>query len=217
MRYVAILLLILFCAFPVRSDDWKIPPEQGQVTKNILFVIDTSGSMNPGELAGGISTMLTLVEQSVDEMNVGVIAFSDSPVMWSGPSKKSEKLPKEWLELPDKDGLEELQKWVMALKPGGGTNMHAALKLAASQSVSPLTIVVITDGVYNGRGSDDQVDENNNKLVIFLNGLNESRKEASLEPFTFGVMLTYLSPDVVQKEFDKLCRSNKFFYLQLSQ
>lgn len=215
MRYLWALILILFSALPANSDEWILPPEQGQVKKNILFLVDKSASMSPTELFQGISTMIGIMEQSVDEMNVTVMAFGTYLVKWPGPSNKSDKMPANWLELPSKDGIEEVRAWIDKVDTGSGTYMLSSLTDVSKEPVSPLTIVVITDGSYRGLVLNNA--NNMQELVDHLNKLNTDRKDSNLEPFTFGVILTQDTSDELRNHYKTLCEQNKFFYLQLTK
>lgn len=220
MRHLLAIILVLFCILPVNAEDsWAVEPEQGQVCKNILFILDISGSMQPEELSRGISTMMMLLEQPIDEMNVAVIAFSDTNYVWPGPSQKGplaeqSKLPSNWLEMPSKEGLAELHDWVKKLKSGGSTNMHGAVREAVCQNVSPLTIIVITDGQYNGL--DETVAEPHKDLLKYLTELNAWRKDKQFEPFTLGFILTQYTTEQSRSNYKDFCKANKFFYLQLN-
>lgn len=220
MRHLLAIILTLLLVLPVNAEDsWIVEPEQGQVSKNIVFVLDISGSMQPEELSRGISTMMTLLEQPIDEMNVAVIAFSDGTYVWPGPKQKGplveqSKLPSNWLEMPNKDGLNELHAWVKQLKAGGGTNMHGAIREAVCQNVSPLTIIVISDGQYTSL--DDNLPNPHADLLKYLTELNIWRVDKKFEPYTLGFILTQHITEQSRSNYKDFCKANKFFYLQLN-
>lgn len=212
MRTLFLVVCMLF------GDVWVAQPQQGQISKNIVFVVDKSASLNAEELSRGITVMIDLLHQSIDEINVTALAFGDNVVGWQGPTKKSNKLPANWLELPSNDGLAELDKWVREVNvDANNTSMLAAIGVAAMQKVGPITIVVITDGEYSGRNNNGTSDDNNKLLMLIINEANNNRVKEGLEPFTIGFILTFYAEENIKKEFKDLCDKNSLFYLQLEK
>lgn len=123
------------------------------VSDQILFVIDRSGSMREP-----FSTGKTRYDESIDrllytlrdlgpETAFGVVMFSDAGGSFSNN-----------LEHADDATLRRLEEWARELGPGGGTNLHAGLRVSfpgleigklAPTDIPYDTVVVLCDGETN--------------------------------------------------------------------
>ena len=112
-------------------------------SKHVLFVCDVSASMYGRPFDSALSAFKMVASQPVDDMQVSVIAFSDTITRWA-PSKKTK-----WAKLPSKTHVKAADKWLRRQGPGGGTNVVPAMELALKETTGPLTIVLVTDGIFS--------------------------------------------------------------------
>ena len=74
--------LIPLVTIPFLCDLQLVVPAQARVTKRVLFVVDTSGSMRGGKFEAAADALVRILEQPVDEVEFGVLAFSNRPHRW---------------------------------------------------------------------------------------------------------------------------------------
>jgi Ca-activated chloride channel homolog len=149
------------------KDDWS---EQEYSAKDIVFVLDTSGSMaEEGKMEKARQALLYGIRilRPVDRFNVVAFAGEDR-LMESG------------LLAADDAGRKRGETFVKALRPGGGTNINQALLTSFEQlakSDRPRIVVFMTDGLPT-------VGETNINRIIE----NAARaKSPGSRLFTFGV------------------------------
>ena len=108
--------------------------------REVIFVLDTSGSMEGDSIKQAKKALLLAIDQLKESDNFNIIEFSSyAQNLW--------KLPK----LADSNNKEDAKHFVNSLSANGGTEMESALKLAFSQpkieeSATLRQIVFITDG-----------------------------------------------------------------------
>ncbi len=155
-----------------------VPAEKGfRVTDRVLFVIDVSGSMDNPKRREAVDSVLMIAGS--DQFRVGAIAFTSSYSRWSGaphchpgqhrpprtkgsvqamPSTSMSLIatpcgrrcvPPNWAGLPQ--DLDKFSNWLTSLKPSGSTNPTGALKAALEDPTPNLTIVFVSDGVFDPR------------------------------------------------------------------
>lgn len=112
-------------------------------SKHLLFVCDVSGSMYGRPFSKALTTFKALASQPTDELEIGLIAFADKPVRWL-PAKKTT-----WAKLPNAKAVKKAGSWLKTQGPGGGTKVIPALKLALADKKKKLTVVLVTDGIFN--------------------------------------------------------------------
>src|SRR5436190_5076434 len=117
--------------------DWS---EQEYSAKDVVFVLDTSGSMaEEGKMDKARQALLYGIRilRPVDRFNV--VAFSGE-----------ERLMESGLRAADEAGRKRGEAFVQALRPGGGTNINQALLASFQQLVAsdrPKIVVFLTDGL----------------------------------------------------------------------
>ncbi len=122
------------------KDDWS---EQEYAAKDIIFVLDTSGSMaEAGKIEKARAALLYGIRTLRPADRFNIISFAGE-----------EHLLANELINADEDGRARATRFVEALKPVGGTNIDAALT-AARQQISrssnlgrPRMVVFLTDGL----------------------------------------------------------------------
>ena len=154
--------------------------------KDIVFVLDTSGSMaDEGKLDKAKKALLFGISGLREGDRFNVISFSGE-----------EHLMEAGLIEADDSGKKTGQSFVEKLNPNGGTNINDALKAALGQfdsSDRPKMLVFLTDGIPTvGVRDINQIIENSKKIEV-----------ANLRLFPFGV-----GYDVNTLLLDKLASEN---------
>lgn len=149
------------------KDDWT---EQEYAAKDIVFVLDTSGSMSDaGKMEKARAALLYGVRILRPQDRFNVIAFAGE-----------ERLMESRLVAADEQGRKRGEDFVKSLRPAGGTNINQALITALQQFQSgerPKILVFLTDGLPT-------VGETNiNKIVDNVRGVTAS----GVRLFSFGV------------------------------
>ena len=149
------------------KDDWS---EQEYAAKDIVFVLDTSGSMaDAGKMEKARAALLYGVRILRPQDRFNVISFAGE-----------ERLMEPRLIAADDAGRKRGEAFTQSLRPMGGTNINQALQVAMHQferSDRPKILVFMTDGLPTvGVTIPDQ---------IVANARNE--RLAGLRLFTFGV------------------------------
>jgi len=167
------------------KDDWS---EQEYSAKDIVFVVDTSGSMaEEGKMEKARAALLYGVRILRPQDRFNIISFAGE-----------EHLMEAGLVAADEKGLARGEAFVKALKPVGGTNINQSL-LASLRQFSetnrdrPKMLVFMTDGLPT-------VDETN--VTKIIDNVRKATRPG-LRLFTFGV-----GYDVNTSLLDKLAAEN---------
>ncbi|HMF56382.1 MAG TPA: VIT and VWA domain-containing protein, partial [Pyrinomonadaceae bacterium] len=165
------------------KQDWS---EQEYTAKDIVFVIDTSGSMaEEGKMQKARAALLFGVRNLRAEDRFNIVSFAGE-----------EHLMENGLIAATPQGRSRGEDFVNSLRPNGGTNINDALQAAMKQfdhSARPKIIVFLTDGLPT-------VGETAPQRIIN----NSHRAEASgVRLFTFGV-----GYDVNTNLLDRLASEN---------
>lgn len=118
-----------------------LPPDNAvkhRMAKDIIFVIDVSGSMQGQSIVQAKTSLAMAIEQLAPEDHFNIIAFNSdfTPFSYQLTQANSEQ-------------KSQAQQWVASLNADGGTQMYPALRAAYSQMRQPerlQQIVFITDG-----------------------------------------------------------------------
>lgn len=108
--------------------------------KNIVLIIDVSGSMNAEDRIGQVKAGLKMLVTSMsDDFNVDVINFPGKiqqpySALWGGLKKLT------------KDNKTQIYKYLATLDPDGGTPTREVLDYALRQYSSASDIILLTDG-----------------------------------------------------------------------
>jgi Ca-activated chloride channel family protein len=165
------------------KDDWS---ETEYAAKDIVFVLDTSGSMNDaGKMEKAREALLFGVKSLHAEDHFNVISFAGE-----------ERLMESGMITADEKGRARGEEFVRKLKATGGTNINDALRAAFKQftaSDRPKMLVFLTDGLPT-------VGETN--IARIIENSRASRVQG-VRLFTFGV-----GYDVNTALLDKLASEN---------
>lgn len=165
------------------KDDWS---EQEYGAKDIMFVLDTSGSMaEEGKMEKARAALLYGIKILRPSDRFNVVSFAGE-----------ERLMETRMIAADEQGRKRGEAFVQALRPVGGTNINQALLSAMGQfetSNRPRILVFMTDGLPT-------VGETNVPRIV--NNVRAART-AGVRLFTFGV-----GYDVNTTLLDKLAAEN---------
>ncbi len=160
--------------------------EQDRVAKDIVFVLDTSGSMSGDKMEKARAALKFGVESLAPRDRFNIISFSGE-----------EHLMKGALIEANKEGKQIGTKFVEGLRAEGGTNINDSLVAAFKQFQSnerPSMIVFLTDGLPTVGTTDVK--------QIIKNATDANR--AGVRLFSFGV-----GYDVNTNLLDKLSADNR--------
>jgi Ca-activated chloride channel family protein len=165
------------------KEDWS---DQEYSAKDVVFVVDTSGSMaEAGKMEKARSALLYGIRILRPQDRFNVISFAGE-----------EHLMESGLISADEKGRERGEAFVKSLKPVGGTNINQSLIASMkqfSQGARPRILIFMTDGLPT-------VSETNvNKIVDNL----DKARVPGVRLFTFGV-----GYDVNTALLDKLAAEN---------
>lgn len=165
------------------KDDWS---DQEYAAKDIVFVLDTSGSMSEaGKMEKARSALLYGVRILRPQDRFNVISFAGE-----------ERMMEERMIPADDFGRKRGESFVQSLKPLGGTNINQALQVAMRQfdaTNRPKILIFMTDGLPT-------VGETNPARIV--DNAREA-KRPGIRLFTFGV-----GYDVNTALLDKLASEN---------
>lgn len=165
------------------KDDWS---EQEYTAKDIVFVLDTSGSMaEAGKMEKARAALLYGIRILRPQDRFNVVSFAGE-----------ERLMESRMITADEQGLKRGEAFAQALRPVGGTNINQALLAAMQQfesSSRPKILVFMTDGLPT-------VGETNATRIV---DNARAARLPGLRLFTFGV-----GYDVNTTLLDKLAAEN---------
>lgn len=153
-RFFLAFLLLFFCsAGGAQTELVPVIKPKARTTNRIIFVIDASGSMEGDPLASGIGWLHQISEQPTDDLRIGVVVFQGEPKRFVFSAKDSHG----WLELPNPKQLEATSRKISSKGAGGQTNVVPALQMALQDPEEDLTVILITDGVFNEQDKEVRV------------------------------------------------------------
>lgn len=165
------------------KDDWS---EQEYAAKDIVFVLDTSGSMaEAGKMEKARAALLYGIRILRPQDRFNVISFAGE-----------ERLMESRMITADDAGRKRGETFAQSLRPVGGTNINQALLVAMQQFESnnrPKMVVFMTDGLPT-------VGVTNTEAIV---ATARTERKPGLRLFTFGV-----GYDVNTALLDKLAAEN---------
>lgn len=130
---------------------------KARLTKHVLFVVDVSGSMRGDKFSQACAAVLRITEQPVDEVQIAVLAFNETNVRWAGIPEEhpTRPVPKGWAALPSATAIESASAFLAETGAGGDTLVIPALRAALAESRSELSIVLVSDGIFQREEPDE--------------------------------------------------------------
>ena len=119
-----------------------VPPasldEQAGLARDLIVLLDTSGSMHGEPIAQSKAVTLALIDTLTERDHLEMISFASRPERWSRRPVRM-----------DARGRQKARHWILNLQAGGGTEMHRAI-LEALQPLDARAqrqVLLITDGL----------------------------------------------------------------------
>ncbi|CAB1314808.1 unnamed protein product [Coregonus sp. 'balchen'] len=174
------------------------PPDLPRVPKNVVFVIDRSGSMSGIKMQQTKEAMLNILNDLDEDDYFGIVIFDSQISTW-----------KESLTKANKENVSEAQKFVKEIDDRGVTNINDAVMKAVDMIMKDIQdkkvpeksvsmVILLTDGMPNsGESSVPQIQKN----VLGAMGGN-----MSLFCLGFGNDVDYSFLDVMSRQNQGLAR-----------
>jgi len=203
------LLLASFPSYGVAQQPQKGPPpkleQPAQISwvirgiqppyKNILFLVDTSGSMSGRKVEHAIKAAMNISETPIDDLQIAIVSFGSYVYRWEGtadinPKTKKPLSMKGWSLMPSKENLDKAYQWLHSNKQDSCTFILPAMQHAfnscigkptepCSAPIKKLSIIIISDGEFFGT-----YDE----LKQLIKNKQKERKRKNLPAATIGFL-----------------------------
>lgn len=149
-----ILFILLFiCGLAFAAGD--IPPEKGDVTKNIHVILDYSGSMNAEDLQNQLNQFFRVAIHVMDEYNLSVSVFGGTfHRMVPGPDCDLSEDYKGWMSMPSANNIKAIEKWfgeIDLVVSKDYTVGIPPIRIALLEDIEDLTVIVISDCVFDDK------------------------------------------------------------------
>ncbi|XP_028261030.1 inter-alpha-trypsin inhibitor heavy chain H3-like isoform X2 [Parambassis ranga] len=170
------------------------PPDLPRVPKNVVFVIDRSGSMSGTKIAQTRDAMIAILKDLHQDDHFGIILFDGKVVHWKHSLTKATE-----------ENVAEAITYVKKIKDKGSTNINGAVLSAVQMLVeerknkkiperSTDMVILLTDGMPNsGVTNAEQIQEN-----------VRSATGGNMALFCLGI-----GNDVDYSFLDVMCKQNK--------
>ncbi|KAK2862469.1 hypothetical protein Q5P01_002002 [Channa striata] len=170
------------------------PPELTRVPKNVVFVIDRSGSMSGTKIEQTRDALVAILKDLYEEDHFALIMFDNAVITWKNTLTKATK-----------ENVHEAIAYVQELRDQGSTNINDAVLTAVSMLVGERKnmklpersldiIILLTDGMPNHGETDLQKIQENVRSAIAGN----------MSMFCLG-----FGNDADYSFLDTLCKQNK--------
>ncbi len=195
------MFALVLCAIPVATQAARlvpvVQPEQ-PLTKNLIVIVDASGSMSGKPIAAAMSAVGMLMRRQAEVYDFKLIAFRDRVHVW----------PMDWVQMPAEGMLRRAREWLQSLGGAYGTTgetlVTPAVRLALSEERSDLSIVLISDGAFTFGG---------NLVRISLETGQKLRKERRLGEAVFMTISIGVSHPHLEK-LGRIGRGGAFLMLE---
>lgn len=155
-------------------------------TKNIFFIVDTSGSMDGKKVEDAIQTTIQIAETPMDDLQIAIVSFGSGTHRWPGtrdvdPDTGRVLSREGWSLMPSRDNLDAARAWLNGNRDSGSTELlpalqHAFSACAAQNAIKDVSIIIISDGLIN----------NYRQIAACIEEQQRAREENNLPPTTLG-------------------------------
>ncbi|XP_074541033.1 inter-alpha-trypsin inhibitor heavy chain H3-like isoform X2 [Halichoeres trimaculatus] len=174
------------------------PPDLPRIPKNVVFVIDRSGSMAGRKIQQTREALAAILKDLHEEDHFALILFDDEMTTW-----------KNSLTIASKENLSQAIKYIRKLRHNGSTDINGAVLRAVNMLMaeressnvperSTDMIILLTDGMPNSGESNLEKIQQNVRLAI--------AGKMSLFSLGFGNDVDYSFLDVMSKQNKGLAR-----------
>jgi Ca-activated chloride channel homolog len=123
------------------------PPEpnaQAVMARDLIVLIDTSGSMSGLPLAKAKQAVLCMLDGLTEKDTFQLSEFSDAPRWFTKETCRASR-----------DRVEMAKRWVQDLQAGGATEMYTAIKETLQEMLpgSQRQVLIVTDGYFGGEAT----------------------------------------------------------------
>lgn len=159
-RVLLSILFSLICCSSVLSQEEDLPTSQIETLvepncpaqKRLIFVVDTSGSMDRVKVGAAIQTVINICNAPIDDFQVSAISFGGDTRRWEGtedidPRTGKDISPPGWSAFPSAKNLEILDNWLWKSIDKGSTDVNSAFEEAfnIADGIEEVSIVLISD------------------------------------------------------------------------
>ena len=185
----------------------EIAIDRTYLPKDYVFLIDISGSMSGFKIEQTKEATLKCLKQLRKGDKFNVITFESSYELFS--DKIMEFNP---------GNYEKVKKYVQSLRPGGGTEMFSALRVAVEQFGREKIIFLFTDGdVGNESEIAGYVRQHIGKSSLFVFGIDSAVNKKGLQEIADAgrgkaefIMRDEKIKEIIVRQFDRVTSSNLF-------
>lgn len=141
-------VVLLACAINAAGQEVRheavIQPTVRMTPKNVILVVDCSGSMRGEQLGRALELVDEIAQQPVDEWRLGAVAFAHTGLRWPGTDGEG------WADMPDAHATHALLRWLRQARPGSHqTVAWKGIELATREvPEGGLLVVVVSDGEW---------------------------------------------------------------------
>lgn len=207
----ALIILLLFCNITFAAGD--IPPNKGDVTKNIHILLDYSGSMTPPDLENQLNQFLSIAMQQIDEYNLSVTIFGGNYYrMVPGPNCDLSAELKGWMSMPSANNIKAIRQWINDISlivDKGNTRGISPIRNALREDIKELSVIVISDCVFDDKST-------------MYNGFDSLEEHRKNNPGRLGFIdidscANELEEQELEGEMFALCKAKGWWLMNLGQ
>ena len=125
----------------------SVIPGKNRPSKNMLFIVDKSGSMTGDRTGKALQQFVNIAAQPTDDGSMCLYQFAKFPVKWAHG----------WKKVPSQDAITDAQKSLNTSPVGpyaGYTRIIPALVAALREPKKKMSVIIISDGEFEEEPED---------------------------------------------------------------